>query len=171
MLGLKLDSAVYTGGTALPGITGLQNVSGAQTGGTIMAAGTASATSYPQLLRGVGMLRAVNAPEPYVVACRPEVVTAFESLQDSLGQTVQPPPNLPTFYTSTQLAGTAYLYSPSQLAVVRRADATIEIDRSRLFNSDESEVRGKMRLTSSRHSHSDRAAHSRHRVRLNFLSR
>ena len=33
--------------------------------------------------------------------------------------------------------------SPSQFAVVGRQDAPVEVDRSRLFNGDQSEVRGK----------------------------
>jgi HK97 family phage major capsid protein len=95
----------------------------------------------------VGLLRKANAPEPYVLACHPDVRTALEALQDTTGQPVQPPPSTPTFYTSTQVnVGTAYLYAPSQLAIVRRQDATLEVDRSRLFNSDESELRGKMRV-------------------------
>jgi HK97 family phage major capsid protein len=147
MLGLKLDSAVFVGGTATPGVTGLNNISSTQVGGTITTAGTAGDTSYPELLAGVGLLRKANAPEPYVLACHPDVRAAFESLQDTTGQPVQPPPSTPTFYTSTQInSGTSYLYSPSQLAIVRRQDATVEVDRSRLFNSDESEIRGKMRV-------------------------
>ena len=146
MMALKLDSAVYVGGTALPGITGMNNVSGAQVGGTITTAGTAGNTSYPQLMRGVGLLRAANAPEPYVLACHPNVRSAFDALQDTTGQSVQPPPNTPPFYNSTQInAGTAYLYSPSQFAIVRRQDSSVEVDRSRLFNSDQSEIRGKIR--------------------------
>ena len=99
------------------------------------------------LLRGIGLLRSANAPEPYVLACHPDVVTAFQGLQNTLGDSVEIPPNMPTMYASTQInGGTAFLYSPSQLAVVRRRDATIEIDRSRLFNQDMSEVRGRMRV-------------------------
>ncbi len=82
-----------------------------------------------------------------VAPSNPQVQTAFESPQDTTGQTAQPPPDLPTFCTSTRFAGTAYLYGPSQLAIVRRQDATVEVDRSRLFNSDETEVRGKMRVS------------------------
>lgn len=146
-LGLKLDSAIYVGGTALPGITGMNNLVGTQVGGTITTAGTAGPTSYPQLLKGVGLLRAANAPEPYVLACNPAVQSAFQQLQDTLFQSIAVYPGTPTFYTSTQInAGTAYLYSPEQSWVIRRRDAEIMIDRSRLFNSDQSEVRGKIRV-------------------------
>ena len=146
MLALKLDSAVYVGGTAVPGITGLNHITGAQVGGTLTTAGTATATSYSQLLAGVGLLRGANVPEPYVLACHPNVRTAFERLTDSTGQPLQAPPSTPPMYSSTQItAGTAYLYAPSSLALVRRQDASIELDRSRLFNKDQSELRGKLR--------------------------
>jgi hypothetical protein len=38
-----------------------------------------------------------------------------------------------------------YVYSPSEVVVLRRQDAEIELDRSRLFNEDASELRGKLR--------------------------
>lgn len=145
-LGLKLDAAVFSGGTALPGITGLNFIASTQVGGTIVTGGTAGVTSYPELIAGLGLLRAAHAPGPYVLCCHPGVQTAFQSLQDTLGQSIVPPPGMPNVYTSTQInAGTAFLFSPSQLAIVRRQDSTIEVDRSRLFNSDESEIRGKLR--------------------------
>ena len=62
MLALKLDSAVYVGGTALPGITGMNNIASTQIGGTIISGGTASVTSYPTLIKGVGLLRAGTFP-------------------------------------------------------------------------------------------------------------
>ena len=40
----------------------------------------------------------------------------------------------------------AYIFAPSQLYVVRRSDVEFEVDRSRLFNSDQTEVRIKTRL-------------------------
>ena len=36
---------------------------------------------------------------------------------------------------------------PSQLGIVARQDATVEVDRSRLFNTDQSEIRGKARYS------------------------
>jgi len=124
-------------------------IASTQVGGTIVAAGgvAGTATGYSQLLAGVGLLRKANAPPPYALACHPDTETAFQRLTDTTGQTIAPPPMTPTFYTSTQInQGTAFLYSPSQLAIVRRMDATVEVDRSRLFNTDQSEIRGKMRV-------------------------
>ena len=37
------------------------------------------------------------------------------------------------------------MFAPGQLVLVRRLDASIELDRSRLFNIDASELRGKLR--------------------------
>jgi hypothetical protein len=37
------------------------------------------------------------------------------------------------------------VFSPSEVVFVRRQDATIELDRSRLFNQDMSELRAKLR--------------------------
>jgi hypothetical protein len=37
------------------------------------------------------------------------------------------------------------VYAAGQLVVVRRQDATIELDRSRLFHRDMSELRGRLR--------------------------
>jgi len=59
-------------------------------------------------------------------------------------------------YVSAQLAtnesqGTAadassiYVYAAGEVVLVRRADAEIELDRSRLFDRDMSEMRGKLR--------------------------
>jgi HK97 family phage major capsid protein len=46
-------------------------------------------------------------------------------------------------YTSTQLnlGDTAFVAIPSEIVVVRRQDVRVEVDSSRLFNSDESEIR------------------------------
>jgi len=82
-----------------------------------------TATGYNGILFAVGLLRSANAPEPYALACNPAVRTTLERMQDTTGQTIQPPPGMPTIYTSTAVPmGTAFLYSPSQFAVVRRQD-------------------------------------------------
>jgi hypothetical protein len=38
-------------------------------------------------------------------------------------------------------AGPTYVYMASEVAAVRRADARVELDRSRLFNADMAELR------------------------------
>jgi hypothetical protein len=39
-----------------------------------------------------------------------------------------------------------YVYDPAQVIVVRRAETRVERDSSRLFNSDQSEIRAIARL-------------------------
>ena len=39
-----------------------------------------------------------------------------------------------------------YLYEPGQVYLVRRKDVEVELDRSRLFDTDQSEMRGRMRV-------------------------
>jgi HK97 family phage major capsid protein len=46
--------------------------------------------------------------------------------------------------TSTDCS-TSYVYQADQCVVVRRQDVEVELDRSRLFNTDQSEMRGKLR--------------------------
>ena len=45
------------------------------------------------------------------------------------------------------MASSAYVYEPPQQVAVFRQDTRVEKDSSRLFNSDESEVRAIMRAT------------------------
>jgi hypothetical protein len=40
---------------------------------------------------------------------------------------------------------TSYVYQADQCVLVRRSDVEVELDRSRLFNTDQSEMRGKLR--------------------------
>jgi HK97 family phage major capsid protein len=153
MLGLKLDLAIFEGNAA-NGIRGLKFTPGIQT--ISMGTNGAPLTSYAPLVRAVGRLRSANVPPPYAIAAHPDVLTELELLEDADGNQKARPATLPPIYTSsllstTETAGTstttrsAYVYSPSQLALVRRADATIEVDRSRLFDTDQSEMRGKLR--------------------------
>lgn len=144
MLGLKLDASIYEGGTAVPGITGMANTSGIQNGGTVSVGGTAS---WDPIVQAIGDLREANAPEPYAVAGPPSTFTELSLLKtDSTDSNEQlpRPEGVPEPLQSTQLTD-VYVYSPSQVVLVRRQDATVELDRSRLFNSDQSEVRGKVR--------------------------
>lgn len=153
MLGLKLDLAIFEGNAA-NGIRGLKFTPGIQT--ISMGTNGAPLTSYAPLVRAVGRLRSANVPGPYAIATHPDVLTELELLEDADGNQKARPAALPPIYTSsllstTETAGTstttrsAYVYSPSQVALVRRADATIEVDRSRLFDTDQSEMRGKLR--------------------------
>ena len=43
------------------------------------------------------------------------------------------------------MANSAYVFDIENVVVVWRSDLEVEIDRSRLFNSDQSEIRAKLR--------------------------
>jgi hypothetical protein len=118
----------------------------------------AALENYDPIIQAVGKLRAANVPGPYAVAMHANVLTELELLKAGTDSNEQlpRPRDLPPFFTTSQLAanetqGTSsnarsiYVYAPSQVVVVRRQDASVEVDRSRLFNIDASEVRGKVR--------------------------
>ncbi len=114
-------------------------------------------TDYDPFLEAVGLLRASNVPPPYVVASNPRTLLALELLRRETGSNeLGAPAGLPAFFTTSQLsvaeskgtasdASSAYVYAPAEVVVVRRQDSQIELDRSRLFDRDMSEMRAKMR--------------------------
>ena len=158
MLSLKLDRGIFEGNpTADPeSIRGLKYVSGIQeislgTNGDVV-------TNYDAFIRAVGLLQAANVPGPYAIVGNPRTVTSLELLKTETGSAEQlsRPAALPTFYATSQLPTTetkgtstdtssAYVFAPGEVVLVRRQDATIELDRSRLFDRDMSELRSKLR--------------------------
>ena len=158
MLALKLDASIFEGnqGANPDSIKGLKYVTGIQT--ISMGTNGGALTSYDAIIRAVGLLRAANVPGPYVAVTHPTVLTGLELLKTATGSNEQlaRPEGLPSIFTTSQLSttetqGTAtnassiYVYAPSQIVLVRRQDATVELDRSRLFDIDASEIRGKLR--------------------------
>jgi HK97 family phage major capsid protein len=167
MLALKLDLALFEGdpGTDPNAIQGIKNTPGIQT----IAMGTNGAlfTDLDPFASALGLLAAVNAPPPYVIVMSPAAWTALSKLKEGGGfnrplleafPTDSAPARIygaPVFVTSqlstTESQGTssttssAYVYSPSQVVLIRRQDATIALDRSRLFDHDASEMRGILR--------------------------
>jgi len=158
MLALKLDLSIFTGNPATnpDSIRGLKYVAGIQ---TIPSATNGSALmDYDPFVKAVGLLRAANVPGPYAIFLNPRDLTALELLKDETGSSRQlaKPEMFPPVYASSQLpvnetkgsasnASSAYVLAPSQLVLVRRQDAMIELDRSRLFDIDASEMRAKLR--------------------------
>lgn len=155
MMALKLDRGIFEGnaGADPKSINGVKYVSGIQT--ISMGTNGAALTDYDPIIEAVGKLRDANVPGPYAVASHGSVLTQLELLKESTDSNVQlpAPANLPPFWTSSQFSitetkGTAtdarsiYVYAPGQIVLVRRKDAEIELDRSRLFNEDASEMRG-----------------------------
>lgn len=159
VLALKLDAAIFEGNPATnaSSIRGLKFTAGIQT----LTAGGANGgalTNYDRLLEAVGLLQAANVPGPYAVAAAPRTLTALALLKRETGsnEALAAPDGTPVRYAAAQLsvaetkgtsstATSVYVYAPAQVVLVRRADAVIELDRSRLFDRDMSEIRAKLR--------------------------
>jgi HK97 family phage major capsid protein len=158
MLALKLDRGIFEGNPAADAesIRGLKFVTGTQT--IDMGAAGGALTDYDPILRAVGLLRAANVPGPYAMAMHPRSATSLALLRTATGSNEQlaRPADLPALFTSSQLStneakgtatttSSAYVYAPSEVVLVRRQDAEVELDRSRLFDRDMSEMRAKLR--------------------------
>jgi HK97 family phage major capsid protein len=159
VLSLKLDTAIFEANPAVTpnSIRGLRWTAGVQT--IDMGADGAALGDYDVFIEAIGMLRAANVPGPYAIASHPSVLTELELLkEEAAGSNVQlgAPAGLPPFYVSSALSTTepkginadtrsAYVYSPAQVVLVRRKDAEIDWDRSRLYDRDMSEMRAKLR--------------------------
>jgi HK97 family phage prohead protease len=158
MLALKLDySMLYGNPTAnADSIRGLRYVSGIQA--ISMGTNGAALTDYSVFIRAAGLLRAANVPGPYVAVLNPRTATELELLKEATGNNnqIERPEGVPPFFQTTQVpvdetkgtatnATSAFVFAPGQLLLVRRQSATIELDRSRLFHKDMSEMRGKAR--------------------------
>lgn len=144
LLGLTLDAAIYEGSGTAPEITGMSNTTGVQVGQDITNAG-AAANGFDPVIDAWYLLKEANAPEPYVIAAPPLTYRALAVLRNGTNdEQLSVPREWPATFSSTQLTD-AYMYSPSQVVLVRRTDVEVELDRSRLFDQDASEVRGKLR--------------------------
>jgi len=166
MLGLKLDLAIFEGSGTAPAIRGLKAVSGIQT--VSMGTNGAALTNLDPFVDAIGLLQAANVPGPYVVALNPRTWTALAKLKEaptgsnapllteSPGESAPPRVVGMPVYSTSQLsvaetqgsasnASSAYVYAPAEVVLVRRKDAEIELDRSRLFDRDMSEMRAKLR--------------------------
>jgi len=138
MLALKLDFTVFEGDSSIEkdGPDGMANIAGIQHG--------KKPTKYDPFIEAVGALQDANAPGPYVAVGPPSVFTALALMKNKNEDQLAAPKEMPKVFTSTQLTRT-FVYAPSQVVITPRQDATIEVDRSRLFHRDESEMRGKLR--------------------------
>jgi len=166
MLGLKLDLAIFEGSGTAPAIRGLKNVSGIQT--VSLGTNGGALSNLDPFVDAIGLLQAANVPGPYVVALNPRTWTALAKLkeapsgsnapllQESPGDAAPPRVVGMPVYATSQLslaetqgtatnASSALVYAPGEVVLVRRIDAEIELDRSRLFDRDMSEMRGKLR--------------------------
>lgn len=160
-LGLKLDLGIYEGSGTAPEIRGLKNVTGINT--VSMGTNGAALTNLDPFADALKALEEANASGGAIVL-HPRTWAAVRKLKDTQGRPLvssgtRDVPRavfgVPVFVTSqlsiaeaqgvSTNASSAYVYQPDQVVLVRRKDVEVELDRSRLFNSDQSELRGKLR--------------------------
>lgn len=163
VLGLKLDLGFFEGSGTPPEIRGLKNVSGIQT--ISMGTNGAALTSLDTVASAIALLEAANAEPPYAIVMAPRTFGVVRTLKASgsgeylLGEpTIDTPHTLfghPVYVSgqlsvaetqgSSSVASSIYVYAPKEIVYVARQEIELELDRSRLFNSDQSELRGKLR--------------------------
>jgi HK97 family phage major capsid protein len=164
MLALKLDQQLLEGTGSAPEARGLKNIASIQT----FAAGVNGATpTLDMIADAIALLEAVNVPMSRMrIVAAPRNVAAFRKAKASTGGTYlwdsDPSTASPTTVfgvpivasaqltlTETQgsssLTNSIYVYDTESLVYVQRSPIEIELDRSRLFNSDQSEFRAKSR--------------------------
>lgn len=166
-LGLRLDLGVFEGSGTAPEVRGLKNTTGVQT--VSMGANGGAVTSLDPFADAIGLLEQSNA-RATAVAMHPRTWQALLKLkeetgsvkpllQESAGAGTQGVARsiygVPVFLTSqlstTETQGTAvnassaYVFESTRVVLVRREDVSVELDRSRLFNSDQSELRAIVR--------------------------
>jgi HK97 family phage major capsid protein len=168
-LALKLDLGFFEGSGSAPEIRGLKNVAGIST--VSMGTNGAAFTNLDPFADAIGALEALNArstaivmhPRSWKSLIKLKEQTASNNkplLQDSAGSGAAGvqraiygvPVYLSSQLSITETQGTsgavcssAYVIQADQCVAVFRSDARIELDRSRLFNSDESELRAVLR--------------------------
>jgi HK97 family phage major capsid protein len=170
-IALKADLGFYEGSGTPPEIRGLKNVVGIQT--VSMGANGAQLVNLDQIADAIGLLETANTeagaivmhPRSWRTLIKLKEDTAATRnkplLQDSAGSGSQGVQKsiygVPVFLSSqlsiTETQGTSgavcssiYVYAPSEVVVAIRSEARVELDSSRLFNSDQSELRGITRL-------------------------
>jgi len=167
-LALKFDLGAFEGSGTPPEIRGLKNVAGI--GSVSMGTNGATPTNLDPWADAIGTLEQANAdataivmhPRTWATLIKIKEVSgsAKPVLQESAGSGSQGIERrlygVPVFLTSqlsiTETQGTStdcsssYVYQGDEIVAVRRQDARIDVDRSRLFNSDQSEVRGILRM-------------------------
>lgn len=164
-LALKLDAGLLEGSGTAPEIRGLKNIAGIQ---TVTAGANGATPTLDMFADAIALLEAVNVPrERMRIVVHPRNVATLRKLKASTGGTylwsADPATSSPTgifgvpVATSAQLgtaetqgtaiavANSAYVYDVQSVVYVQRTPIEVELDRSRLFNSDQSEMRAKLR--------------------------
>ncbi len=157
---LKVDRELLEGSGTSPEFTGLKNVAGTQG----YAAGTTGATvTFDLLMNALALLDGLVPFERLAIVGHTRNKATLRQLRsvangDYLWQSAIPAMGLSPsqFYWTSQLStnetqGTAttcnsiYIFDTANVIYVRRTDPQMILDRSRLFNSDQSEFRCTMR--------------------------
>lgn len=163
VLALRLDAALLEGTGTAPEIRGIKNIAGVQT----LSVGTNGATpTLDNIADAIALLEAVNVPlERMRVVAHPRNVAAFRKSKAStagsylygdpsaaspstiFGVPVVATPQLGVAETqgTSSLTNSIYVFDTQSLVYVQRSAIEVELDRSRLFNSDQSEMRAKLR--------------------------
>jgi HK97 family phage major capsid protein len=158
-LSLELDRAIFKGSGTPPEITGFDNVSGKLTDGSF------SLTNLDDFADAIALLEANNARATAIVLhpttwgtltkVKEASGSAKPVMQDSAGSTAQGVQRsiygVPVYASSQLHSGSplapdkVYVYDAPQIVLVRRQEIRVEIDRSRLFHKDQSEIRAILR--------------------------
>jgi len=163
MMALKLDLSLLQGSGTPPVIRGLANQPGVQTIASMGANGSPLNNLDP-IVQAVAAVEGSNA-RPTAIIMHSKVWEEAQTIKDANGrylieQEASEGAQRSLFgvpvYVSNQISLTEargtntdtssiWVIDASQVVMVRRQDFSLEIDRSRLFDRDESEVRVKLR--------------------------
>lgn len=159
-LALKIDKEGIVGNSS-KGFKGLTTISGTQT----LNMGEAVLENYDPLVAAVALLAEANVPGPYAILMHPRHAASLDRLREVMAVAGEEgpelivgnaplgrPEGLPPIYVTPNTGFTAksgekvdrapiVVYSPSQLAMIRRKEAEMVVDRSAEFDTDEVVVR------------------------------
>jgi len=158
---LMMDLGFIEGSGASNQPTGLKNISGINTGTATGANGSTVTLDY--VASGIAALQKSNA-NPSAIIMNPTLWATLATIKDTSGRylsqatsnSIAAPTQNQLFgipvYLSSQLSqtetkgsssvtGSIYVIDAPEVKVILRSDPAVEIDRSRLFNSDQSEIR------------------------------
>jgi len=163
---LLMDLGFFEGTGTAPQPTGLKNVSGISTGTASGANGSTVTLDY--VASGIAALQQANGSATAIVM-NPKLWGTIAALKDTAGrylsqatstsisaQTQNQLFGVPVYLTSqlsqtetkgsSSITGSIYVLDAPQIKIVMRSDyANLEVDRSRLFNSDQTEIKVTMR--------------------------
>ncbi len=164
-VGLTFDLGFFEGTGAAPQIRGLKNVVGITLDSTLGADGSVPA-NLDTIAGAIGTLLSANSGDP-VIAMHPRTWGTLLKLKDLTANSNKPllsdatasaPRQIfgrPVFLSSqlsiTETKGgsadcsSIYVFDPASVVAVIREDVRVEIDRSRLFNTDQTELRAILR--------------------------